>query len=134
MGKMDNNFNHQTYISPLIYYRGVSQLMKWEDLPQILKQGNRVIKPTEGKGFSLIESVQVAMVEDYDIFMSCEDIIDQVAIQLVEDPEYLKYSKRPLTQADVNAAVKFGTSPRNYGRLVSDMYIPGLGNNTANSI
>ena len=59
-------------------------------------------------------------------FMSCEDIIDQVAIQLVEDPEYLKYSKRPLTQADVNAAVKVGTSTRNYGRLVSYMYIPAL--------
>ena len=53
------------------------------------------------------------MAEDYDIFMSCEDIIDQVAIQLVEDPEYLKYSKRPLAQADVNATVKFGTSIRN---------------------
>ena len=100
--------------------------MKWKDLPQIFKQDNRVIKPTEGKGFSLIESIQVAMAEDYDIFMSCEDIIDQVAIQLVEDPEYLKYSKRPLTQADVNAAVKFGTSNRNYGRLLSDIYIPAL--------
>ena len=32
----------------------------------------------------------------------------------------------PLTQADVNAAVEFGTSTRNYGRLVSDMYIPAL--------
>ena len=100
--------------------------MKGENLPQILKQDNRVIKPTEGKGFSLIESVQVSMAEDYDIFMSCEDIIDLVAIQLVEDPEYLKYSKRPLTQADVNAAVKFGTSTRSYGRLVSDIYIPAL--------
>ena len=81
--------------------------MKWEKLPQILRQDNRIIKPTEGKGFSLIESVQVAMAEDYDIFMSFEDIIDQVAIQLVEYPEYLKYSKRILTQADINAAVKY---------------------------
>ena len=110
----------------MIYYRGVSQLMKWEDLPQILKQDNRVIKPTKGKGFSLIESVQVAMAEDYDIFMSGEDIIDLVAIQLVEDPEYLKYSKRPLTQADINAAIKLGTFTRSYSRLVSDMHIPAL--------
>ena len=58
--------------------------------------------------------------------MSCENIIDQIANQLVDDPEYLKYSKRPLTQADVNAAIKFGTSTRNYGRLVSDMYMPAL--------
>ena len=60
------------------------------------------------------------------MIFSCEDIIDLVAIQLIEDPEYLKYSKRPLTQADVNAAVKLGTSTRRYGRLVLDMYIPAL--------
>ena len=58
--------------------------------------------------------------------MSCENIIDQIANQPVDDPEYLKYSKRPLTQADVNAAIKFVTSTRNYGRLVSDMYMPAL--------
>ena len=53
--------------------------MNWEDLLQILKQDNRVIKATQGKGFSLIESVQVARAEDYDVFMSCEDIIALVA-------------------------------------------------------
>ena len=100
--------------------------MRWDDVPQILKQDNRFIRATEGKGFCLIESVQGALAEDYDIFMSCENIIDQIANQLVDDPEYLKYSKRPLTQADVNAAIKYGTSTRNYGRLVSDMYIPTL--------
>ena len=124
--KIFYSINHQTYNASNIYYRGVSQLNKWEDVPQILKQDNRFIRATEGKGFCLIESVQCALAEDYDIFMSCENIIDHIANQLVDDPEYLKYSKRPLTQADVNAAIKFGTSTRIYGRLVSDMYMPAL--------
>ena len=124
--KIFNSINHQIYDSSNIYYRGVSQLNKWEDVPQILKQDNRFIRATEGKGFCLIKSVQGVLAEDYDIFMSCENIIDQIANQLVNYPEYLKYSKRPLTQADVNATIKFGTSTRNYGRLVSDMYMPAL--------
>ena len=118
--KIFYSINHPTYHSSNIYYRGVSQLNKWEDVPQILKQDSRFIRATEGKGFCLIESVQGALAEDYDIFMSCENIIDQIANQLVDDLEYLKY----LTQADVNAAIKYGTSTRNYGRLVSDMYMP----------
>ena len=38
----------------------------------------------------------------------------------------MKYSKAPLTQADVHAAVKLGISTRNYGKLVTDMYLPAL--------
>ena len=38
----------------------------------------------------------------------------------------MKYSKLPLNQADVHAAVKLGTSTKNYGRLVTDMYLPAL--------
>ena len=38
----------------------------------------------------------------------------------------MKYSKVPLTQTDVHVAVKLGTSTRNYGRLVTDMYLPAL--------
>ena len=104
--------------------RGVSQLMKWEDLPQILQQDRRQIKETPGKGFVLLESIHTCLAEDYDIFMTLDQIIDKAAEELVKNPEYMKYYKAPLSQADVHAAVKQGTSTRNYGRLVTDMYIP----------
>ena len=107
-------------------FRGVSQLMKWEDLPQILQQDRRQIKETPGKGFVLLESIQTCLAEDYDIFMTLDQIIDKAAEELVKNPEYMKYYKAPLSQADVHAAVKLGTSTRNYGRLVTDTYIPAL--------
>ena len=100
--------------------------MKWEDLPEILKQDRRQIQATEGKGFILLESIQTCLAEDYDIFMSIDEIIDKAAEELIQIPEYMKYARSPLTQADVHAAVKLGTSTRTYGRLVTDMYLPAL--------
>ena len=117
---------HTKTLHSYLHFRGVSQLMKWEDLPQILKQDRRQIKETPGKGFVLLESIQTCLAEDYDIFMTLDEIIDKAAEELVKNPEYMKYSKAPLTQADVHAAVKLGTSTRNYGRLVTDMYLPAL--------
>ena len=58
--------------------------------------------------------------------MTLDEIIDKAAEELLKNPEYMKYSKLPLTQADVHAAVKLGTSTTNYGRLVTDMYLPAL--------
>ena len=112
----------------LICILGVCPNWNGKIYPKYLNKIEGKSNETPGKGFVLL---------DYDIFMTLDQIIDKAAEELVKNPEYMKYSKAPLTQADVHAAVKLGTSTRklwqvSYWHVSSQHYQP-LFNSTSES-
>ena len=107
---------------------GIGTLKRWSDLPGILKKDNKKILPPDNKGVNLIESIILALWEDYDISISYDAMLSFLATEICSKPEYTRYMNCPLSQEDINSKFLAFNKKDEYSRLVADMYIPAISN------
>ena len=80
------------------FYKGLGELKKWSDLPEILEKDNKKVVRVEGKGLCLIEAMSTCLSLEYDILIEPDKLIELISKEVCTHPEYTKYLKVPLSQ------------------------------------
>ena len=101
-------------------------VIRWSEIPEILHQHKKVIRPIQGKGFSILESIQEALNADFNIQVPTDVMIDKIIDELVANPEYTRYYKSPYSQEDLSKYIKETVSSTEYGDKMATMFIPPL--------
>lgn len=84
------------------FYEGLRDLVPWSSLPEILKKDKKMILQIDGPGYCLIESIIAALSEGYNICYTKDEIIEFMSKELVQNPDYTRYMRIPITQEEVN--------------------------------
>ena len=95
-------------------------------MPEILKEDMKEICKVEGNGYCLIESIIEALAQDYDIYYSKDELIENISKELCDKPDYTRYLRQPFTQEEVNFNLLNMTTSKTYSRVVTDMYLPAI--------
>ena len=107
------------------FYKGLGELKKWSDLPEILEKDNKKVVPVEGKGLCLMEAISTSLSLEYDTLIKPDKLIELISKEMCTHPEYTKYMKVPLSQDELNyLMVIHGT--KKYSRVVADVYLPAI--------
>ena len=101
-------------------------MKRWSDLPEILAMDNKEVGKVEGKGIGLLESISFCLRSDYDIFINPQRLIELIASEVCNHPEYTRYMRVPPSQEEVNHKLLSFTTNKEYSLLVSQMYIPAI--------
>ena len=101
-------------------------VIRWSEIPKILHQHKKVIRPNQGKGFSILESIQEALNADFNIQGPTDVMIDKIIEELVANPEYTRYYKSPYSQEDLFKYIKETVNSTEYGDKMATMFIPPL--------
>ena len=90
-------------------------VIRWSEIPEILHQHKKVIRPIQGKGFSILESIQGALNADFNIQVPTDVMVDKIIEELVANPEYTRYYKSPYSQEDLSKYIKETVNSTEYG-------------------
>ena len=107
-------------------YEGHRDLLRWDQLPEILKKDGREILSIEGPGYCLIESIIAALGISHNITYQKDEVITFLSEELFAKPDYTRYLRVPISQEEVNFNLLNMTTSRKYSRLVADMYLPAI--------
>ena len=84
----------------------------------MLKEDGREILKIQGKGFCLVESVVEALVREYDVHYTCEEVIQKMSQELVNNLEYTTFLKSPVSQREVEIRMMEKVQSKTYSRSV----------------
>ena len=108
------------------FYKGLGELKKWSDLPEILEKDNKKVVPVDGKGLCLMEAISTSLSLEYDILIEPDKLIELISKEVCTHPEYTKYLKVPLSQDELNYNLMAFHSTKKYSRVVADVYLPAI--------
>ena len=108
------------------FYKGLGELKKWSDLPEILEKDNKKVVPVDGKGLCLMEAISTSLSLEYDILTEPDKLIELISKEVCTHPEYTKYLKVHLSQDELNYNLMAFHSTKKYSRAVADVYLPAI--------
>ena len=108
------------------FYKGLGELKKWSDLPEILEKDNKKVVPVDGKGLCLMEAISTSLSLEYDILIEPDKLIELISKEVCTHPEYTKYLKVPLSLDELNYNLMAFHSTKKYSRVVADVYLPAI--------
>ena len=114
------------FFSELSDVSPTDNLKLWTDLTSILAEDGKHAYDVLGRGFVILESIQESLAQDYNVLMTLEELVGHMSEQLLMDPEFIRYADHPLTGTDIRATVRLGVATKDFGRLVTEMYLPAL--------
>ena len=97
----------------------------WKDVMATLASNGLYVATVESEGHGLLEAIQECMSRNYDIQYTIDDMISQVASQLVNNPVYTQFCDAPLDPMKVTDQMRFNMKSR-MGKLLNYMYIPAI--------
>ena len=101
--------------------------MKWSHLPNILDHdGKEILTLHNTGGVGLLESISECLKCEYDIHISTDELISKIAQEILQNPDYTRYMKVPISQEEVNYRLLSFKQGDKYALLLSQVYIPAI--------
>ena len=98
-----------------------------------MEHDRREIKNIPGRGLCLIESVIEALIQDYDVQYTTQEILQKITDELLNDLEYTTFLKSPITQNEVEYNImdrevmdRTKQGGLNYSRAICSFYLPAM--------
>ena len=111
----------------MYFSRGLTNLMKWSDLPNILDHdGKEILTLHNTGGVGLLESISDSLKCEYDIHISTDELISKIAQEILQNPDYTRYMRVPISQEEVNYRLLSFKQGDKYALLLSQVYIPAI--------
>lgn len=87
---------------------------------------DKQVGPPPSHGYGIMESIRTCLAEDYDICLKIQDMYQQVATELINDPEHTRYHNVAPDHDSIAANMCSTLTSDDAGKVIVDFYIPAI--------